>query len=133
MTIIAWDEKYRTGYLDVDKQHQELFRMVNELHEAIVAGKGKELMIKTLDGLAKYVVTHFAVEEKLMIEKKYPGFAEHKAKHDKLKVDAVDMIEKYKSGKLALSITVSRFLGDWIQTHILVEDLKMIRFVQSVK
>jgi hemerythrin len=131
MDIVNWDAKYQTGNATVDTQHKELFRMVNSLHSAIVEGHGKEAMGPTLDKLAKYVVEHFETEQKLMVQKKYPGYPAHKAIHEDLTKKAVDLIEKYHAGKLALSITVSQFLGDWVKHHIQDEDIKMIKWVQE--
>jgi len=133
MSLVNWSSKYVTGHMEVDNQHQELFRMVNTLHDAILTGKGKEVMVKTLDGLAAYVVKHFKMEEALMLKVSYPAYAHHKAIHDKLTKDAVDIINGYKSGKMVLTITLSQFLNDWITKHIEVEDIKMINFVKSNK
>lgn len=131
MDLVSWDVKYQTGNVTVDTQHKELFRMVNNLHLAIVEGHGKEAMGPTLDKLAKYVVEHFQTEEKLMSLKGYPGYSVHKHIHEDLTKKAVDLIEKYHAGKLALSITVSQFLGDWVKHHIHDEDIKMIKWVQE--
>ena len=120
MALVNWDATYETGNPTVDAQHKGLFRMVNELHSAIVEGKGKEAMGPTLDKLGKYVVEHFQTEEKLMTQKI----------HEDLTKQAVDLIEKYHAGKLALSITISQFLGDWVKNHILQEDFKMIDWVK---
>ena len=110
MAIITWSAKYQTGHTNVDTQHQELFRMVNTLHDGITAGKGRDVMEKTLDDLASYVVKHFKTEESLMVKQGYPDYARHKAIHDKLTKDAVDIITGYKSGKIILSQTLSKFL-----------------------
>ena len=133
MAIIAWNDSYKTGHAEVDRQHQELFTMVNTLHQAIVDGKGKEVLVKTLDGLATYVVTHFKTEEGMMMQAKYPGYQTHKSVHDTLTKQAVEVIEGYRSGKSVLSITLSRFLSDWLQHHINGEDMKMIAFFKAAR
>ena len=131
MELVSWDLKYQTGNITVDNQHKELFRMVNSLHQAIVEGHGKDAMGPTLDKLGKYVVEHFQTEEKLMTAKMYPGYPVHKTIHEDLTKKAVDLIEKYHAGKLALSITVSQFLADWVKHHIQDEDIKMIKWVKE--
>ena len=133
MSIITWNDSYNTGHAEVDRQHQELFVMVNVLHQAIIDGKGKEVLGKTLDGLATYVVTHFKTEEGMMVQAKYPGYQVHKAVHDTLTKQAVEIIEGYTSGTSVLSITLSRFLSDWLQHHIDGEDKKMIAFIRAAR
>lgn len=131
MLVAVWGDKYRTGEGTVDEQHQELFRMVNELHDGIVGGKGKELMAPILDQLATYTVKHFSAEEALMKRTNYPASVEHIAKHMDLTKQVVDLIEKYKAGKLVLSITLSRFLANWLNHHILKDDMAFINHVKA--
>lgn len=131
MPLIAWDKKFVSGNLEVDLQHQELFAMINTLHDAITARTGKDVLAPTLDKLAAYVSKHFAMEEVLMKAKRYPNYADHKAKHDELTRQAVEIIRGYKSGDLVLTITLSRFLGDWLRTHILGDDLAMIGWIKA--
>jgi hemerythrin len=129
--IAIWNDKYRTGHATVDSQHQRLFGMVNELHEAIVGGKAKEHLSKSLEALAKYCVEHFATEERLMTSQDYPGYVEHKRKHDELTSKATEIITGYQSGKLVLPVTLSQFLADWLRHHIGEEDQKLIGWIQT--
>lgn len=128
-----WDDKYLTGHMTVDSQHKHLFTLVNDLHEAIVAGKGREAQGKALEALATYCVEHFATEETLMQERGYPGYPEHKRKHDELTTKATDLIAGYKTGKLVLPMTLSTFLADWIRHHIGEEDQKLIAWLKANK
>jgi hemerythrin len=131
MPLAQWSEAWRTGDDTVDSQHIELFRMVNGLHDAIVAGQGREQLTATLDALAAYVGTHFQTEERLMQQGGYPGFPVHKAKHEELKKNAAKVIDDYRSGRAVLTISLSRFLADWIRHHIDGEDRAMIRYFQA--
>lgn len=132
MTIAVWDESLRTGHRFVDEQHQELFRMVNELHEAIVTDKGKEVLAPTLEGLLSYTRRHFAEEEALMREVGYPQYRAHKRGHDELAKRAAEMVEGYRTGKLVLTLTLSNFLADWLRHHINGEDKSLVRYVKGL-
>jgi hemerythrin len=131
MPIVTWSAKYETGNIDVDTQHLELFRIVNFLHDGILAGKEKDVMVKTLEDLANYVAKHFRAEEKLMLREAFPDYAHHKAIHEKLSRDTGAIIDGYRSGKLVLTVALSRFLSDWLQVHIEVEDMRMINFIRN--
>lgn len=133
MALISWDDTFRTGNYLVDTQHQELFRMVNDLHEAIVAGRGKDVLNPTLDRLVNYTIKHFGAEEALMRSVGYPAFQVHRAKHIDLADKVKDLVGKYGRGELVVSITLSRFLADWLQHHILENDLALIQYVQAHK
>jgi len=131
MAIAIWDDAYLTGDAAVDLQHRNLFKMVNELHDAVVAGKGKEVLKPTLGKLAAYTIEHFGVEERLMQRAGYPGYPGHKAKHDALTTQAKTLIANYDSGKAVLTITLSQFLADWIRHHINEEDKGMIMWMRG--
>jgi hemerythrin len=51
--LSQWDNTHKTGHETVDAQHQQLFGMVNELHEAMVANKASDVLVPTLEKLAK--------------------------------------------------------------------------------
>jgi hemerythrin len=131
MAIMNWDDSFRTGNHLVDTQHQELFRMVNDLHEAIVAGRGKDVLNPTLEKLVNYTVQHFGAEEALMRSVAYPAFEVHRGKHLDLTEQVKDLVGKYGRGELVVSITLSRFLADWLRHHILENDLALIHYVQT--
>ena len=131
MALAAWDPKYATGNLAVDGQHRKLFEMVNSLHDALLAGHGKEQMGPTLKGLATYTVEHFKTEEGLMTSLMYPGYPEHKKKHDALLAQVGQLVKDFDEGKLTLPLTLARFLSDWITHHIEDEDKKMAQWLRS--
>ncbi|MEY2979256.1 MAG: bacteriohemerythrin [Prochlorotrichaceae cyanobacterium] len=131
MPIAFWREDYRTGNELVDQQHLHLFDLVNALHDAMLAGEGKDLLAKTLDELAQYTHEHFSTEEALMLERHYPDYAEHKEQHVILAGQVVDLVHKYQSGEIAIGIELSQFLTDWLIHHIKGEDLKLFRYLRG--
>ncbi|MDO8301720.1 MAG: bacteriohemerythrin [Sedimentisphaerales bacterium] len=122
MEIFAWSDNYSVGVQRIDLQHKQLFAMINELHQAMASGKGNETVGKVLDGLILYTRTHFATEEKLMLEKHYPDYAAHKQAHDTFAVQATDLLAKVKSGKGMVTLPVMNMLKTWLKEHILQQD-----------
>ncbi len=131
MEIAKWDDSYKTGHAVVDTQHKELFRMVNALHAAIMEERGKEVLMPTLEQLAGYTIKHFRSEEELMKQVRYPAMSVHKQKHEELAKEVKELMEKYKSGKIVLTITLSNFLAKWLRHHIKEDDLALVKFLQS--
>lgn len=131
MGIAIWNDSYLTGDATVDLQHRNLFKMVNELHDAVVASKGKEVLQATLKKLGAYTIEHFGIEERLMQRAEYPGYEGHKAKHELLANQARQLIADYETGKAVLSITLSHFLADWLRHHINEEDKGMITWLRG--
>lgn len=131
MAIAIWDDSYRTGNIDVDTQHQHLFEMVNDLHDAIMSGKSKEASVPTLIKLAKYTFDHFRSEEDLMVTVNYPGMASHRRKHEDLNKRVKELVEKYRADKCVLTITLSNFLADWLRHHIKEDDMALVKYVKA--
>lgn len=131
MPIAVWMPKYLTGNAAVDRQHQRLFELVNELHHGIVSGQGREVVGPVLKSLAAYTVDHFATEEGFMRSAQYVNYDRHKAKHDQLTAQVKDLVAQYESGMPNLPGSLSRFLADWLTHHIKEEDLEMITWLRQ--
>jgi hemerythrin len=131
MPLVAWSDDYCTGDAAIDRQHQDLFTMVNALHDAVVAGRGRDELSATLERLGNYVSAHFQTEERFMQQHAYPDYAAHKAKHDELGQRAAKVIDDYRSGRAVLTIALSRFLAEWLRHHIDGDDKAMIAFFQN--
>ena len=44
MSLITWDESLSVNVAEIDRQHQKRVAMINELHDAMKSGKGKEIV-----------------------------------------------------------------------------------------
>ena len=124
MTYFAWNEKYSVHIREIDEQHKKLVSLVNELFEAMQAGKGKDVLGKVLSGLVTYTKSHFATEERLMRDHGYDEYLVHKQVHDSLTKKVLELNAQFQSGQTALTIQVSNFLKDWLTNHILGTDKK---------
>jgi len=131
MPLISWKESYGVNIKEIDEQHKQLVAMINELHDAMVKQQAKEVLGKILDKLINYTATHFATEEKYMQQHGYPGYAEHKAKHDKMTAKVLSLKKEWQAGRATLTIEVSKFLKDWLDKHILGTDQQYAPFLKE--
>ncbi len=131
MALLNWKPEYSVNIREIDDQHKKLVDMINELHEAMVQQKAKEVLGSVLSKLVSYVATHFANEERLMQSNGYPDFAAHKEKHEKMTAKVLALQKEWQAGKAALGIEVSQFLRDWLDKHILGTDQKYAPFLNS--
>ncbi|MGB9912684.1 MAG: hemerythrin, partial [Candidatus Kapaibacteriota bacterium] len=46
MAFIEWNDNYSVGVSIIDNQHKQLIRIINELHEGMGTGKGKDVLGK---------------------------------------------------------------------------------------
>ncbi|MCX6080623.1 MAG: bacteriohemerythrin [Chloroflexi bacterium] len=130
MSIMSWSESYSVGSLGIDAQHKKLFDLVNELHDAMSQGKGKEILGATLDKLVNYSKEHFAIEEKMLANVNYPDLPTQKLEHAAFIQKVFELQTQYRSGKVALTLPVMEFLKDWLVNHIIKNDQKYMAYVK---
>lgn len=130
MGIAIWSDRYRTGHPLIDRQHQELFQMINNLHAGIIAGNRMSVMGSTLEHLFRYTLRHFQAEETLMFLIDYPDIHIHKKTHEELARQTERMLEAWKAGELVPTIALSDFLADWLCHHIQENDMALIEYVR---
>src|SRR5208337_5603433 len=104
MALMAWSDNLSVNVTQIDEQHKKLVGMLNDLHDAMKQGKGRDVTGNVLSGLVQYVATHFAAEEKLMKEHAYPEFIKHKLEHVALTMQVMDLQKQFQEGKPVLTI-----------------------------
>ena len=89
--MFEWQPQYSVQIPEIDAQHKRLFVLAGELHTALAQGKGKAVLEQSLARLVDYTKTHFATEEQLMRRYNYPEGPLHKAQHDQLTAQVLDL------------------------------------------
>lgn len=118
MALMTWNSKYSVGVKHLDGQHTVLFGLLNDLHAAMLKGEAQSMTGPLLRKLVDYTHTHFAAEEKMLAESKYPGLAEHKIKHRDLIKQVEDYASRFDRGEITLNLHLMNFLRDWLTNHI---------------
>jgi hemerythrin len=122
MAYFEWKEEYGVGIQKLDAQHRTLVAYLNDLYAAMSEGKGKETLDKVLDGLVQYTKNHFISEESLMKLYNYPGYPDHKEKHEKMSGHVLALKQKFERGEISNPIQITNFLKDWLAKHIVGTD-----------
>jgi hemerythrin len=133
MAFFVWDQKFATDVKEYDTQHQKLFAMINELHDAMKERKGAEVLARLLTNLERYTVTHFTAEEKGMAEVNYPGLAQQQLQHKAFIAKIAEFKLQLTQGKVTLTLDVMTFLKDWLVNHIQKMDVRYGPYFQPTK
>jgi hemerythrin len=130
---IPWLNVYEVNVEEIDEQHQELFRMFNQLMDTVWDGKGKEAIKEALQFTANYAVTHFTTEEGYMQKYAYPAYLAHKKLHDDFTADVIKFVRQYEKEGAATEIVVAAVsnLGNWTRDHIRATDQELGKFLTS--
>lgn len=121
-SAFRWSERYSVNVAELDRQHQGLFAIVNELNEAVAAGEGAAVTNSVLRRLVEHARNHFAAEEALMTQYRFPALLTHCAEHDRFTRLVAKFVEDYRAGKSGVPASLLLFLQNWLKEHILVSD-----------
>ncbi len=131
MPLIQWSPSYSVKIGEIDTQHQKLITMINELNDAMLKGKAKDILSPLIDGLIAYTQVHFSKEEMLFDKYKYPDTAAHKEEHAAFVKKVSEFREGFKKGNMSLTINIMDFLSNWLTKHICGTDKKYSDFLNK--
>lgn len=129
--MFTWDDKYSVSIKEMDDHHKKLVALINDLHNAMKAGKSKEVMAEILNKLIDYTGFHFAAEEKYFKLYNYPDAEAHKAQHQQFVAKVSNFKTDFTVGKVMLSMEVMDFLKNWLIQHISQTDKKYGPFLKE--
>ncbi len=122
MTLIHWDNSLSVNVAEIDRQHERLVAMINELNDAMLQGKAKEVLGPILNRLFRYAETHFKTEETYFDRFGYPDAESHKQEHADFVAKVGDFKTQFDKNLLGLSVEVLTYLSSWLRHHIRVVD-----------
>jgi hemerythrin-like metal-binding protein len=122
--IVIWDESLSVGIKKIDKQHQELVKIINCLVENEDASGHSEPIAHVLDRMTQYAVYHFETEEALMLQYNYPEYESHRDDHTQFKMKTAKFCLDALQGKETLPDELLSYLRNWLTHHILKADMK---------
>lgn len=122
MALMTWNNNFSVGVNSIDAQHMTLFKIVNELHDAMIKGEAQKVTGELLKKLVVYTQSHFSFEEGMMASAKYPALAEHHVHHEDLVRQVSDFMERFGRGDSSINVELLQFLSGWLTRHIKQED-----------
>jgi hemerythrin len=125
--LFPWKDAYSVGIPRIDTQHKGLVRLINDLHAAMLEGRAKQALSHIVDELVDYTIQHFAFEESMMRQLGYSALREHQQLHQKLTSQVYELRDKFRAGKITVTIETMHFLKSWLSGHILSADMAYSR------
>jgi len=130
---IRWTPDLAVGIDEIDRQHQQLFQTCDDLLEAMRQGKGRSEVGAVLGFLERYVIEHFATEERAMLAADYPRFRDHKAEHEAFAEQFAALVQRHSTegATAATVIQVNNHICDWLRSHIARTDRLLAGFLTA--
>jgi hemerythrin len=125
---ISWDTSLETGDPEIDEQHRELFRRIDQLLAATRDRRARTEVGRLLTFLGDYVVVHFKAEEQLMVEANYPELEAHRNEHQRFVDEYARLFEDYRADGPG-PVFVIKFgnrVTAWLCEHICRTDRRFV-------
>ncbi len=124
--FFVWSDSISLGIPLIDHDHQYLVELINQLHEAVGRGDEREILETVLDALVDYAVYHFGREERVMEACGVPEVAKHHRHHEAFARKIADVQQRFRDDRDGgIGPDVLYFLKQWLEGHILGEDVRM--------
>ena len=130
--LMPWSTEYEIGIKMIDDDHRSLFETANHLNRSVRKREGHKVIEATFNMLMKYIHEHFAREEQLMLQSGFPGLEEHIRLHSVFMNAFFSTKQSYAAAPRAFDFDgFLKFLKNWLEHHVLVEDPKYVPHVQA--
>ena len=111
MSLITWSEELSVSIPSID---------------ALAGGEASEVIATIFNGLIVYTDKHFTFEENLFSTYGFGDGDAHKAKHDALRKQVLELKAKMDDGNFMIGVELMAFLKDWLSNHIQKTDKEYV-------
>lgn len=129
---LEWSDKFSTDITSLDRQHQELLyisqNLLSLLGDGGVAVADKQAAFQTL---VDHALAHFAYEERVMERINFPDRVKHAQEHEELRQEIADMRETVMRGEgVADWKGLVSLVQVWVLRHIVHSDTQIREHIQ---
>jgi hemerythrin len=125
MSLINWKDEFSVGVPDVDHEHQQLIALINELHEKMLSPDRDVAIEEFLGEIYAQISAHFALEEKIMRERRYDQYEDHKEDHERLLDEIRDIMDEYEENSAFSDEALANALQVWFTEHFKTRDARL--------
>jgi methyl-accepting chemotaxis protein/hemerythrin len=129
--LFKWSKRHAVFIPEIDAEHRNIFRLADELHQAVVGSAPTDQARALLRELVAKSEDHFAREERLMRATHYPGSAWHKKRHDTVRKRVKEFAPRIEGGDGQAALLLLEFLSGWLRDHVRVADCMMAAHVRN--
>lgn len=122
MSFIEWTDRLSIRVPEMDQQHQKLVIMLNEYHDAVKAGKSREILGTMMNRAIDYTKTHLNAEERFLEGIDYAFINSHRTEHRRFTEQVLQLKVQYDAGDAGVEQRLLTLLRDWLVNHILKVD-----------
>lgn len=127
--ILVWSDELTTGVDAIDRDHQEVIRLINRLSQK---SEEDETVDKVIEAVVDYTKYHFRREEIIMEVVGYTKIVEHKSAHRKLIEEMNKLVKVWEARRNSKNRQDLRtFLFNWWYSHITKVDIEIASYAEG--
>ncbi len=123
--LIEWMDEFELGIDKVDADHRALIELINGLTDALNTDSGDDDIKHLLTEIHTRIGDHFAEEERIMRETGYAAYDAHKADHERLLGDILNMIDDYREVYALAPDLLGIRIENWFMVHFRTHDARL--------
>ncbi len=131
MQQFKWTKAHAVFLPEVDAEHRNIYRMAEELQQAVRAGAEAARLQELARPLSVGIEEHFAHEERLMRAAACPDFTWHKGQHDNCRKRIAAALQEIEAGSADSAGDLVDYLGKWFRDHTSLSDRMMGAHVRN--
>jgi hemerythrin-like metal-binding protein len=126
MALVEWKDEFKVGIVSVDHEHRQLIGLINDLHAGLAARPTKDAVARVLGEIHTKIAAHFALEERVMRERRYDQYDDHKADHERLLDEIRDIMDRFEADAyFNYETALATELQDWFALHFRSKDARL--------
>ena len=130
---LAWQDSFCCGHQLMDSQHQSLFRLANELLEAVLSARPSTEISAIITRLLAEVGQHFHDEEFILEKAGFPGLSQHVAEHAKLLARGHKLAKEFNASSLTVGDLFQFLAYEMVMLHMLEADREYFPFIDETE
>lgn len=130
---IEWGPFFRSGNLQIDKDHHKLIDMSNEIIYNVFEKDKQEMILTLFLDLSKEIAEHFAREEKILEESAVDTYKEHKQIHQDLLAKTLKRLDSFQKGEIGSILVAEYLIKDAIIGHLIKNDFDFFYIFRGSK
>ncbi|MGI9248527.1 MAG: bacteriohemerythrin [Woeseiaceae bacterium] len=125
MSLLQWKPEYSVGIESMDDEHREMISLINGVYEKLGASPDAEEIESCLEDIFNTISLHFALEERLMRDRSYAEFEDHKEDHEDLLDEIRDLMDGFVADPDSGARELQNRLSGWFATHFSTFDARL--------
>ena len=125
MTLLSWKAEYSVGIDSMDFEHQEMIKLINEIHEEMKDRRDANSVEQFLGDVHAAISMHFALEERIMRAAGYAEYQAHKDDHEELLDEIRELMDAFVADRERGFELLKEKLSSWFSGHFATFDARL--------